>query len=83
MLSAMRVLFFAQLKDVTGCDSVELAPASPLNVQQLWAELLKRFPALTAHRANVRLARNWQYALPDAQFSNTDEVALIPPVSGG
>jgi molybdopterin converting factor subunit 1 len=79
----MRVLFFAQLKDVTGCDAVELAPPSPLNVEQLWTELLGKFPALAAHRANVRLARNWEYASPDAQFTNADEVALIPPVSGG
>ena len=44
----MRVLFFAQLKDATGCDSVEIAPASPLNAEQLWAELLKKFPKLAA-----------------------------------
>jgi len=79
----MRVLFFAQLKDATGCDSIELVPAEPLNVELLWAELLKKFPILAAHRANVRLARNWEYAAPDARFSDADEIALIPPVSGG
>ena len=79
----MRVLFFAQLKDVTGGDSIELAAASPLNTGQLWAELLKRFPQLAAHRANVRLARNWEYADANTQFGVNDEVALIPPVSGG
>jgi molybdopterin converting factor subunit 1 len=78
----MRVLFFAQLKDVTGCDSVELGTL-PLNAEQLWVELLKKFPKLAAHRANVRLARNWEYTSPDAQFKNSDEIALIPPVSGG
>ena len=79
----MRVLFFAQLKDATGCDSVELAPSSSLNTDQLWAELLDKFPALAAHRANVRLSRNWEYAAADVLFANDDEVALIPPVSGG
>jgi molybdopterin converting factor subunit 1 len=79
----MRVLFFAQLKDVTGCDSIELAPLSPINGNELWVELLKRFPALTAHRPNVRLARNWEYTASDAAFADNDEVALIPPVSGG
>jgi molybdopterin converting factor small subunit len=52
-------------------------------VEQLWAELLKKFPALAKHRSSVRLARNQEYTRPDAQFSNTDEAALIPPVSGG
>lgn len=79
----MRILFFAQLKDATGCDSAELQPASPLNSEQLWAELLKRFPKLAAHRSSVRLARNQEYAAANSQFRNTDEVALIPPVSGG
>jgi len=82
-LVAMRILFFAQLKDAAGCDGVEMAAASPLDTQTLWAELLKKFPALAAHRANVRLARNWEYAGPDARFSDADEVAVIPPVSGG
>jgi molybdopterin converting factor subunit 1 len=79
----MRVLFFAQLKDVTGCDEVAIELLSSLNVEQLWAELLGKFPALAAHRANARLARNWEYAGPETQFADADEVALIPPVSGG
>jgi len=79
----MRVLFFAQLQDVTGCAAMELPSPSPLNPGQLWAALLEKFPALGAHRGNVRLARNWEYADAESQFTNGDEVALIPPVSGG
>ena len=36
-IDCVRVLFFAQLKDVTKCDSLELALSSPLSVEQLWA----------------------------------------------
>ncbi|MGA2868825.1 MAG: molybdopterin converting factor subunit 1 [Verrucomicrobiota bacterium] len=79
----MRVLFFAQLKDATGCDAVQLKVASPLNLEQFWAELLEKFPKLAAHRGNVRLACNWEYTMPETRFSDADEVALIPPVSGG
>ena len=79
----MRVLFFAQLKDLTGCDSVDLAISSPLNPEQLWATLLEKFPSLLAQRGNVRLACNWEYADAQTMFSDGDEVALIPPVSGG
>ena len=79
----MRVLFFAQLKDVTGCESLELRPPAPPNAKQLWKILIEKFPTLANHQKNVRLARNWEYAAPDAQFTNADEVALIPPVSGG
>jgi molybdopterin converting factor subunit 1 len=77
----MRVLFFAQLKDATGCDSLELAPVA--NAPQLWQVLIEKFPALAGHQKNVRLARNWEYADAETEFADTDEVALIPPVSGG
>jgi molybdopterin synthase catalytic subunit/molybdopterin synthase sulfur carrier subunit len=80
---AMRVLFFAQLQDVTGCAATELASPSPLNREQLWAALLEQFPGLAAHRPTVRLARNWEYPDAETLFGNGDEVAIIPPVSGG
>lgn len=79
----MHVLFFAQLKDVTGCEAVELPLPSPPNGDQLWAALLEKFPGLAAHRPNVRLARNWEYADSETRFADADEVALIPSVSGG
>lgn len=79
----MRVLFFAQLKDVTGCDSAEITLASSLNTEQFWAALLKKFPKLTAYRSSVRLAKNCEYAAADEKFRENDEIALIPPVSGG
>lgn len=79
----MRVLFFAHLKDVTHCDLVELAAAAPLNSEQLWNALIEQYPALGAHRAGVRLACNLEYAGPHSLFNPDDEVALIPPVSGG
>ena len=79
----MRVLFFAQLQDVTGCVATELASPSPLDREQLWVVLLEKFPGLGAHRASVRLACNWEYAGEQARFGDGDEVALIPPVSGG
>lgn len=79
----MRILFFAQLKDAAGCASAELAAPKPINGEQLWAELLRKFPALGAHRRTVRLAKNSEYVGQEATFTDGDEVALIPPVSGG
>lgn len=79
----MRVLFFAQLQDVTGCEAADITAPAPLNRAQLWAALLDKFPGLRAHQANARLACNWEYAGAETQFADADEVALIPPVSGG
>ena len=79
----MRILFFAQLKDATGCSETEWPGASRCNSDQLWNRLLVEFPALAAHRACVRLARNGAYVTDQEVFQPGDEVALIPPVSGG
>lgn len=79
----MRVLFFAQLKEVTGCDAFELPAEFPLDAEQFWKALIEQFPALANHQKSVRLARNWEYADGGTQFRDTDEIALIPPVSGG
>ena len=79
----MRVLFFAQLKDATGCDFIELLQPSPTNLEHLWKVLIEKFPALANHQKNVRLARNWEYSDAKTVFADQDEIALIPPVSGG
>jgi molybdopterin converting factor subunit 1 len=79
----MRVLLFAQLKDAAGCGEVILSPASSLTADELWAALLERAPGLAKHRPYVRLARNSEYVTSETRFETTDEVALIPPVSGG
>ena len=79
----MRILFFAQIKDATKCDSVEISFQSSVGAGELWAELLRRFPSLAGHRSSVRLAKNCEYVGLDAHFASDDEVALIPPVSGG
>ena len=80
--SRMRVFFFAQLKEVTGIDRAEIS-GEGLDADKLWAKLIERWPGLKAHRSNTRLARNGAYADRGEMFAGDDEVALIPPVSGG
>ena len=79
----MRILFFAQLKDVTGCGSVDWEEVGSLTAAELWRRLERQWPALRAHREVTRLARNCEFVGDDATFDTGDEVALIPPVSGG
>jgi molybdopterin synthase catalytic subunit/molybdopterin synthase sulfur carrier subunit len=78
----MRILFFAHLKSITGCAEMTLE-ADGLDTQQLWARLTASHPGLDRFRPSVRLARNAQFVGEDARFGAGDEVALIPPVSGG
>jgi len=78
----VRILFFAQLRGSVGSDQGEVE-ADGINRDELWRLLEDRWPALAAHRAVTRLARNGVYAGPEDIFRSSDEVALIPPVSGG
>ena len=75
-------MFFAQLRELAGTDRAEVE-AHRVREGELWDLLVERWPALSDRRATTRLARNGSYAGPDEIFRADDEVALIPPVSGG
>jgi len=79
----MRVLLFAHLKDATGLSALEIKVAGTLDADGLWNELITAQPGLARFRATTRLARNSEYATAQTRFTDSDEVALIPPVSGG
>ncbi len=79
----MRVLFFAQTRDAAGASELEMKISGTVGAQELWERLAAFQPNLAAFRKTTRLARNGEYADPGTGFTNEDEVALIPPVSGG
>lgn len=79
----MIVRFFAQTRGLTGCDEVELTVDQTINEDELWRRLDQRFPGIGGTRGETRLARNQEFVGAGTTFSGTDEVALIPPVSGG
>jgi len=79
----MRILFFAQLEEVTGCREIEWPMTESLDSDALWERLIREFPGLAPHRPFTRLARNMEFAPAGTRFMPGDEVALIPPVSGG
>lgn len=79
----MRVLFFAQAKDAAETSEIQLTVPGGCTVEEVWQLLISARPRLAAFRSTTRLARNNEYADDETVFQNTDEVALIPPVSGG
>jgi molybdopterin converting factor small subunit len=68
---------------VTGRTEVEWKLDRSLDADGLWARLSAEYPGLDRFRDTVRLAKNCEYADAATRFDNGDEVALIPPVSGG
>ena len=78
----VRLRCFAVLRELSvDRDEVELADAA--TVDDAWAALAARFPRLAPHRPYVRAARNGAYAAWSAALADGDEVAFLPPVSGG
>jgi molybdopterin converting factor subunit 1 len=83
-MKSVRVLFFAGARDAAGCEMAEIAwEGTALTLDQFWALLEARFPRVAARRATLRLARNLEYLPGRALLLPGDEVAVIPPVSGG
>lgn len=79
----MTVLFFATARTATGLSREELPVSGALSEGELWEKLITRHPALAEIRASTRFSCNGTYAEEGHVFWDSDEVALIPPVSGG
>jgi len=79
----VQVLFFGILKDLAGAASAQLELASGATAADLWSELNRQTPALARFERSVALAVNQQYSEPGTPLHEGDEVALLPPVSGG
>jgi molybdopterin synthase catalytic subunit len=79
----MKILYFAHVAQAVGRREDDLEVSAPITADALWEQLLTLRPALAPFRARIHLARNRAYAAGDDKFLNDDEVALLPPVSGG
>jgi molybdopterin synthase sulfur carrier subunit len=79
----MKVLFFAQSRQITGCDNYRLKTDQPVTESEFWTLLVKAFPDLASQQKTARLARQETYLQRDELLQPNDEIAVIPPVSGG
>ncbi len=79
----VRVLFFGQLKEIVGRaeDSVELQEGA--RVEDVFARYHRDFPRLAGLRASVVASVNQEFAGWQSALRGGDEVAFLPPVSGG
>jgi MoaE-MoaD fusion protein len=79
----VRVLFFGMLKDLTGraTDSISLPEGATLG--DVLTHYETRIPRLKDFLPSIALSVNREYAGPEMKLKADDEVALLPPVSGG
>jgi molybdopterin synthase catalytic subunit len=79
----IRVRLFAIQRELAGTREVALDLPDGATIEDAWLAVVERFPALAPGRAYVRFARNAAYAPAETGLADGDEVAFIPPVSGG
>jgi len=73
---------FATLRELAG-DRTSLTLPPGATLADAWAMLAEAHPGLVPHRPFVRPARNGAYASWEVELAEGDQVAFLPPVSGG
>lgn len=79
----IRVMFLGPARDWAGVESAAMDWTNVLPVSTLRQELVRQFPQLAPALPAMRVAVNQLYAGDQQSIRPGDEVALIPPVSGG
>lgn len=77
------VKFFAGCKDVVGRPALDVELPDGMTVSDVLDRLVRDYPGLERYRRSLMIAVNAEYAGPDTRIHDGDELACIPPVSGG
>ncbi|MBI4415449.1 MAG: MoaD family protein [Euryarchaeota archaeon] len=77
------VRFFAAYRELTGLRETRVALADGATLGDLLARVFEAHPKLARYRPSMLLAVNQEFADPGVRLKAGDEVALLPPVSGG
>jgi molybdopterin converting factor subunit 1 len=77
------VRLFARLRDLAGSGELVRDVQGPATVQTVWRSLVDEMPGLGEYERIMSVAVNADYARMSAAVNDGDEVAFLPPVSGG
>ena len=77
------VRLFARLREITGAPELRIDVPGAGTVKDVWTALSDRYPALHGYAGSVSCAVNEDYTRMTAAVQDGDEVAFLPPVSGG
>jgi len=82
-MAKVSVRFFARYAELAGCESSAVNVSIPATVGDVIARIREVFPGTQAMPARPLAALNRRQVKLDAPVSEGDEVALLPPLSGG
>src|SRR3712207_6596491 len=77
------VRYFAGHRDLTGHTEEQIELRSGATVGVLWDQLVDRYPRLVNYSGRLLYAVNQEFSTLETKLHDGDEVAFIPPVSGG
>ena len=77
------VRLFARLRDLAGTGELVRDVPDPATVQMVWRSLVAENPAMGDYERTMSVAVNAEYSRMSAVLAEGDEVAFLPPVSGG
>ena len=83
MSEVVKVLLFGAAADRAGTRQIEVSVNKGTTLEELWSVLADRHPDLVPMRETLAFAVNDEYARMEDAVSPGDEVAVLPPVSGG
>src|SRR6185437_12662576 len=83
IMNRLTIKLFATLRERARAAELSREFPEGTTVGEIWGRLLGEFPALGGHHDGVAFAVNQEYVNEDFRPRNEDEVAFIPPVSGG
>jgi molybdopterin converting factor subunit 1 len=77
------VRLFARLRDLAGSGELVREVTGPATVNTVWQSLVTDMPVLREYERTMSVAVNADYSKMSAPVRDGDEVAFLPPVSGG
>ena len=77
------IRLFARPRDLAGSGELVREVPGPATVDSVWRTLVAEMPALGDYERTMSVALNADYSRMSAVVSEGDEVAFLPPVSGG
>jgi molybdopterin converting factor subunit 1 len=79
----VKVRLFAALREIVGEDELEIELSAGTTVHGLWENLVGDYERLAPYGKSIQFAVNHDFVPRETELASEDEVAFLPPVSGG